>query len=104
VTSLSHLGEYVYQQHPNLRKRTTLKFSAPDAWKPVMSLPGFSTWREPAADWHSVRKLAPRIIDLSADFRVRDPQCIKQYYSHDHQSPDGWHVLFMDCLSCIGRN
>jgi len=28
VTSESHLGEYVYQQHPNLRKRTRLKFSS----------------------------------------------------------------------------
>jgi N-acetyl-gamma-glutamyl-phosphate/LysW-gamma-L-alpha-aminoadipyl-6-phosphate reductase len=29
VTSRSHLGEYVYQVHPNLRKRTQLKFSDP---------------------------------------------------------------------------
>ena len=31
VTSRSHLGEYVYQVHPNLRKRTQLKFSDPAA-------------------------------------------------------------------------
>ncbi|MEJ2710670.1 MAG: N-acetyl-gamma-glutamyl-phosphate reductase, partial [Anaerolineales bacterium] len=29
VTSRSHLGEYVYQVHPNLRKQTSLKFSDP---------------------------------------------------------------------------
>ena len=29
ATSRSHLGEYVYQVHPNLRKRTQLKFSDP---------------------------------------------------------------------------
>ena len=26
ATSESHIGEYVYQQHPNLRKRTQLQF------------------------------------------------------------------------------
>ena len=35
VTSRSHLGEYVYQVHPNLRKRTQLKFSDPAALEPV---------------------------------------------------------------------
>ena len=34
VTSRSHLGEYVYQVHPNLRKRTQLKFSDPAALEP----------------------------------------------------------------------
>ena len=29
VTSRSHLGEYTYQVHPNLRKRTQIKFSDP---------------------------------------------------------------------------
>ena len=28
ATSESHLGEYIYQQHPNLRKRTQLKFTS----------------------------------------------------------------------------
>ena len=35
VTSRSHLGEYVYQVHPNLRKRTQLKFSDPASLEPV---------------------------------------------------------------------
>ena len=30
VTSRSHVDEYVYQVHPNLRKRTQLKFSDPE--------------------------------------------------------------------------
>ena len=29
VTSRSRVGEYVYQTHPNLRKKTQLKFSDP---------------------------------------------------------------------------
>ena len=35
VTSRSHLGEYVYQVHPNLRMRTQLKFSDPATLEPV---------------------------------------------------------------------
>ncbi len=32
VTSESHAGEYVYHQHPNLRKRTQLQFTSRDRW------------------------------------------------------------------------
>ncbi len=35
ATSRTHLGEYLYQVHPNLRKRTQLKFSDPAALEPV---------------------------------------------------------------------
>ena len=38
VTSRSHVGEYVYQVHPNLRKRTQLKFSEPAALDPIYIL------------------------------------------------------------------
>lgn len=34
ATSESHLGEYIYQQHPNLRKRTTLKFTSREMLEP----------------------------------------------------------------------
>ncbi len=51
VTSSSHLGEYVYQQHPNLRKRTSLKFSDPNQVTPcdVLFL-AHAAWRKPAQD------------------------------------------------------
>ena len=35
VTSRSHLGEYVYQVHPNLRKQSMLKFTDPESIQPV---------------------------------------------------------------------
>ena len=35
VTSRSKVGEYVYQTHPNLRKKTQLKFSDPSQLEPV---------------------------------------------------------------------
>ena len=50
VTSRSHLGEYVYQVHPNLRKGTTLKIqrssgTAADGY----IIPGASSWTGPAS-------------------------------------------------------
>lgn len=89
ATSRSHLGEYVYQVHPNLRKQTTLKFSDPDDIQPVdvmfLALPhGQAQMR---IDRLSV--LAGIIIDLSADFRIHDPHVYEQWYGKPHLAP-GW--------------
>ena len=74
ATSESHVGEYVYQQHPNLRKRTSLKFSARDRLEPCdvlfLALPHGESQKKIDA----YAALAPKIIDLAADFRLRDPQ------------------------------
>lgn len=87
VTSESHMGEFVYQQHPNLRKRTTLKFSARELLEPCdvlfLALPHGESQKKIDA----YAALAPKIIDLSADFRLRDPQVYKQYYGSDHAAP-----------------
>jgi len=87
VTSRSHLGEYVYQVHPNLRKRTQLKFSDPAALEPVDIL--FLAQPHGQAQLHieEYAKLAPRIIDLSADFRLRDPMLYKRWYGEEHAAP-----------------
>ena len=72
VTSRSHLGEYVYQVHPNLRKRTQLKFSDPAQLEHVDVL--FLALPHGQAQ-HNIEKyasLAPRIVDLSADFRSEE--------------------------------
>ena len=88
VTSRSHLGEYVYQTHPNLRKRTQLKFSDPAALDPVDVL--FLALPHGQAQ-HNIEKyasLAPRIVDLSADFRLRDAAFYKKWYNEDHAAPE----------------
>ena len=71
VTSRSHLGEYVYQVHPNLRKRTQLKFSDPAVLEPVDLLFLAQPHGEAQRHIEEYAKLAPRIIDLAADFRLR---------------------------------
>lgn len=87
ATSGSHLGEYVYQQHPNLRKRTHLKFSAPDQVDPVDVLFLAMPHGESQSKIEHFTTLAPKIIDLAADFRLRDPALYEKYYGEPHKAP-----------------
>jgi len=88
VTSRSHLGEYVYQVHPNLRKQTQLKFSDPATLEPVDVL--FLAQPHGQAQ-HNIEQyaiLAPRIIDLAADFRLQDADIYEQWYGEKHAAPE----------------
>jgi N-acetyl-gamma-glutamyl-phosphate/LysW-gamma-L-alpha-aminoadipyl-6-phosphate reductase len=88
VTSRSHLGEYVYQVHPNLRKQTSLKFSDPDNLEPCDLL--FLALPHGQAQYKITQYagLAPNLIDLSADFRLRSPQAYQQWYGSAHAAPE----------------
>jgi N-acetyl-gamma-glutamyl-phosphate/LysW-gamma-L-alpha-aminoadipyl-6-phosphate reductase len=88
VTSRSHLGEYVYQVHPNLRKQTTLKFTDPQDLQPAdvlfLALPHGQAQHN-IDRWANV---AGYIIDLSADFRLKDPAAYQAWYGESHHAPD----------------
>ena len=102
VTSRSHLGEYVYQVHPNLRKRTDLKFILPDSLEPTdvlfLALPHGQAQQKIDA-WS---ELAPYIVDLSADFRLRDPQAYERWYGSPHAAPQ-WLEKFVYGLPELHR-
>ena len=102
VTSRSHLGEYVYQVHPNLRKQTQLKFSDPATLEPVDIL--FLAQPHGQAQHHIEEHaaLAPKIIDLSADFRLRDAALYEQWYGEKHAAPE-WLSKFVYGLPELHR-
>jgi N-acetyl-gamma-glutamyl-phosphate/LysW-gamma-L-alpha-aminoadipyl-6-phosphate reductase len=102
VTSRSHLGEYVYQVHPNLRKRTQLKFSDPAALELVDIL--FLAQPHGQAQQHieEYARLAPKIIDLAADFRLRDAAFYEQWYGEKHAAPQ-WLSKFVYGLPELHR-
>jgi len=102
VTSRSHLGEYVYQVHPNLRKRTQLKFSDPSQLEPVDVLFLAQPHGQAQHNIEQYAKLAPKIIDLSADFRLRDAAFYEKWYSEKHAAPE-WMSRFVYGLPELHR-
>ena len=102
VTSRSHLGEYVYQVHPNLRKQTQLKFSDPAAMEPVDILYLAQPHGQAQHHIEEYAKLAPKIIDLAADFRLRDADFYEQWYGEKHAAPE-WLSKFVYGLPELHR-
>lgn len=88
VTSRRSMGEYVYQTHPNLRKVSQLKFISPDVLEPTqvcfLALPHGEAQ-------HKIEELAQKfeyVIDLSADFRLKDPAAYQKWYGEPHAAPE----------------
>jgi LysW-gamma-L-alpha-aminoadipyl-6-phosphate/LysW-L-glutamyl-5-phosphate reductase len=88
VASNSHAGRYLHSVHPNLRKISTLRFSHPDDMTSCdilfLCLPHGVTARE----IERYRSIAPRIIDLSADFRLRSSALYEEWYGVPHIAPN----------------
>lgn len=87
VTSESNAGKFVYSVHPNLRKRTDLKFIASADLKKsdllFLCLPhGMAMTRI-----SEFLGLTDRLIDLSADFRLRNAADYPVWYGHEHSNP-----------------
>jgi len=91
ATSREYAGEYIFRIHPNLRGATNLQFDKPDLSKTVEKCDLVFT-----ATPHGVAsKLVPKIlekglkvIDLSADFRLRNPEDYPRWYGWSHPNPD----------------
>ncbi|HEY4033673.1 MAG TPA: N-acetyl-gamma-glutamyl-phosphate reductase, partial [Ktedonobacteraceae bacterium] len=87
VASSSQAGHFVHSAHPNLRKLTTMRFCHPDDLTTCdmlfLCLPhGMS-----GGAIEHYQAIAPRIIDLAADFRLHLPELYQHWYGHEHQAP-----------------
>jgi N-acetyl-gamma-glutamyl-phosphate/LysW-gamma-L-alpha-aminoadipyl-6-phosphate reductase len=87
ITSRSEAGHYVHTVHPNLRGVTQLQFIHPDALEPCdvlfLALPHGTA----SKDIERYAALAPTIIDLSADFRLKDISAYRRWYGEEHPAP-----------------
>src|SRR5438067_6949943 len=87
VTSERLGGKFVHTVHPHLRRRTELKFQSRTSLQPVdvlfIALPHGETSKE----IDQLQTLAPTIIDLSADFRLRDRGGYPTWYGWEHPQP-----------------
>ncbi len=87
VTSERFAGKPVGRVHPNLRKVTSLRFCS------VSELSGCDVLFLSLPHGHAVKRfdhfraVAPRIIDLSADFRLDDAESYEKWYGHPHPRP-----------------
>jgi N-acetyl-gamma-glutamyl-phosphate reductase len=88
ITTRQEVGKAVSDLHPSLRSRCDLAMEAFDAdalkAKGVTCVFGCLPH---AASMEAVPSLVARgmtVIDLSADYRLRDPAVYKQWYDHEH--------------------
>jgi len=88
VTSERFAGRAVHKAHPNLRNATALKFCTLEDLEPcdvlLLCLPHGRTVER----FDTFSALAPRIIDLSADFRLADPKVYAEWYGQPHPNPE----------------
>lgn len=103
ATSESFIGKFAHQVHPQLRGRTQLRFIGRDGLQPCDLL--FLALPHGQAQNHIDRYagLATRIIDLSADFRLRDASAYRAAYGEDHAAPD-WLGRFVYGLPELHRD
>jgi LysW-gamma-L-alpha-aminoadipyl-6-phosphate/LysW-L-glutamyl-5-phosphate reductase len=102
AASRSSAGRYVHSVHPNLRGRTRLQFCAPDELQPCDVLFLALPHGEAAARVDDFARLASRVVDLSADFRLRDPAAYERRYGAEHPAPD-WNARFVYGLPELRR-
>ena len=88
VTSERHAGKFVRSVHPNLRKRTDLKFVSLAKLDPVEVLLVALPHGVAMGQMATLREKAKVVIDLSADFRLNDAGGYPEWYAHDHERPE----------------
>jgi N-acetyl-gamma-glutamyl-phosphate/LysW-gamma-L-alpha-aminoadipyl-6-phosphate reductase len=88
VTSERNAGKPVTRVHPNLRKSTSLNFCMVKELEEVdllfVSLPHTQFMQR----FDELSGLADRIVDLSADFRLKDSAAYLKWYEVEHPRPD----------------
>lgn len=103
ITSESYAGEYAFFTHPNLRGRTTLRFARLVDLEPCdllfLALPHSRVMDR----IEYFAGLAERIVDLSADFRLRNAEDYPIWYGRSHPAPN-WLARFVYGLPELHRD
>lgn len=87
VASVDYIGEPIENAHPHLEGRTDLRF---EGLSPAEAAAGMDVVLLGLPHKVSAQKVpeiiatGARIVDLSGDFRLRDPAVYKRYYGAEH--------------------
>ncbi len=88
ITSRQFQGRSVGLAHPNLRKATDLQFIHPDQLSSCdvlfVALPNGVSMKR----MKEFQKLATKIIDLGADFRIHNKEDFTLWYKLEHEAPE----------------
>jgi N-acetyl-gamma-glutamyl-phosphate/LysW-gamma-L-alpha-aminoadipyl-6-phosphate reductase len=103
VTSERLAGKPFTSTHPNLRGQTALQFVPANMVAPCDLLFLALPHGEAARKIDQFAALAPRIVDCSADFRLRDPAAYARWYGEPHPAP-GWLAKFVYGLPELHRD
>ena len=91
VAAIDAVGERLSQVHPNLEGRSELRF---EAMAPGEAARGMDVVLLGLPHTVSARMMGDilaagaRVVDLSGDFRLRDPALYERYYGEVHPRPD----------------
>jgi len=88
VTSRQQAGRFVHTVNPNLRGLTRLKYTAPESLEPCDLLFACLPHGELAGRIDELAGTAAKIVDLSADFRLRDADAYAAWYGREHPAPE----------------
>jgi N-acetyl-gamma-glutamyl-phosphate/LysW-gamma-L-alpha-aminoadipyl-6-phosphate reductase len=88
VTSERRAGEPVVLTHPHLRSLTNLRFRRIDELEPSDILVSALPHGALASRSEQLLPLAEWFVDLSADFRLRDPERYQRTYGSPHPHPE----------------
>jgi N-acetyl-gamma-glutamyl-phosphate/LysW-gamma-L-alpha-aminoadipyl-6-phosphate reductase len=91
VTSRQSAGEFVFNIHPNLRSMTQLKFVPQDMTELQKNCDLIFTATPHGGSVNLVPKLLEagmKVIDMSADFRLKKPSDYPTYYGWEHAHPE----------------
>jgi N-acetyl-gamma-glutamyl-phosphate/LysW-gamma-L-alpha-aminoadipyl-6-phosphate reductase len=91
VTSRQSAGEYIFNAHPNLRGLTQLKFVPLDIAELQKNCDLLFTATPHGGSVNLVPKLLEaglKVIDMSADFRLKNPADYETYYGWKHAHPE----------------
>jgi len=88
VTSREHAGHPVHLVHPNLRGVTDLRFTKPSDLEATDVLVAALPHGKLALQIDELAPVAPYLVDLSEDFRLKQPEAYEAFHDAPHPRPD----------------
>lgn len=87
VSSKQHAGRPVFKVHPNLRNSTSLQFSSVEELEKCDLLFLAMSHGQSRTKFDRFMEMAPKIIDLSSDFRLKTAEQYFKWYGSHHTLP-----------------